>query len=380
MLRNRIYYDVKPFIPQRLRVAVRRHLARRRRPLVSDVWPIMPGSERPPEGWSGWPDGKKFAVVLTHDVEGKAGLARCRQLMELEMELGFRSSFNFIPEGNYRVPAAFRDELTRNGFEVGVHDLEHDGRLFRSLPQFQRHARRINHYLREWNAVGFRSAFMLRNLDWLHQLEIEYDLSTFDTDPFEPQPEGQHTIFPFWVPRPPAQRSDVRGQKSEDGGSAIRNSPIAPESGEGGSASQPVRVSEGYVELPYTLPQDSTLFLLLRETTIEIWKQKVDWIANHGGMILLNTHPDYMAFPNGRIGRWEYPAGLYQELLDYIASRYSGAFWHGSSPSGGESDSLSDRCEPLSAGRRQSSSGAGQSGRSSGSTSITRRTSRYSNR
>ena len=133
MLRNRIYYDVKPFIPQRLRMAVRRHLAARRRPLVSDVWPIMPGSERPPEGWPGWPDGKKFAVVLTHDVEGSgAGWIKCRPLMELEMELGFRSSFNFIPEGNYRVPAAFRDDLTRNGFEVGVHDLRHDGRLFRS--------------------------------------------------------------------------------------------------------------------------------------------------------------------------------------------------------------------------------------------------------
>jgi hypothetical protein len=52
-----------------------------------------------PTGWPGWPGGKKFALVLTHDVEGAAGLAKCRQLMELEQSLGFRSSFNFIPEG-----------------------------------------------------------------------------------------------------------------------------------------------------------------------------------------------------------------------------------------------------------------------------------------
>ena len=85
---------------------------------------------------------------------------------------------------------------------------------FRNLSE---RAIRINHYLREWNAVGFRSAFMLRNLDWLHQLDIEYDLSTFDTDPFEPQPEGRHTIFPFWVPglRPSSQTPAVRDQRSE---------------------------------------------------------------------------------------------------------------------------------------------------------------------
>ena len=45
-------------------------------------------------------------------------------------------------------------------------------------------------------------------------------------------------------------------------------------------------------------------------------------------MVLLDTHPDYMIFANGRVGRWEYPASMYQQLLVYIASRYAGAFWH----------------------------------------------------
>ena len=49
---------------------------------------------------------------------------------------------------------------------------------------------RINGYAREWGASGFRSGFMLRNLDWLHDLDVQYDASTFDTDPFEPQPDG----------------------------------------------------------------------------------------------------------------------------------------------------------------------------------------------
>ena len=125
------------------------------------------------------------------------------------MELGFRSSFNFVPEGDYRVSKELRDWLTGNGFEVAVHDIHHDGKLFRSHKDFADRAPLINHYLKEWDTVGFRSAFMMRRLNWLHDLDIVYDMSTFDTDPFEPQPDGVNTIFPFWVPR----RSEVGGPK-----------------------------------------------------------------------------------------------------------------------------------------------------------------------
>jgi hypothetical protein len=255
MLRNTIYYSLKPFIPRTLRTSVRRSLAGRLRRHVGEVWPIMPGSERPPEGWHGWPEARQFALILTHDVEGPAGLEQCRALMQAEMELGFRSSFNFVPEGSYRVPAELRHELQQNGFEVCVHDLRHDGRLFRSSSEFRKRARRINSYLSEWGAVGFRAGFMLHNLDWLHQLQIDYDMSTFDTDPFEPQPEGRHTIFPFWVPAPATQEMDDGKERSN---------------GSSPSPSPPAR--SGYIELPYTLPQDSTLFLLLGEKTSEVWQ------------------------------------------------------------------------------------------------------------
>ena len=46
---------------------------------------------------------------------------------------------------------------------------------------------------------------------------------------------------------------------------------------------------KGYVELPYTLPQDSTLFLHLREPTEAIWRRKLDWLAEKGGMVLVNV-------------------------------------------------------------------------------------------
>ncbi|HZQ47896.1 MAG TPA: hypothetical protein VFC07_12835, partial [Verrucomicrobiae bacterium] len=132
MKKINLYYLLKPYLPWHLRVAMRRVIGRRRQHASKDIWPILESAGRRPDGWPGWPDGKKFAVVLTHDVEGPKGLAKCRQLMELEKKLGFCSAFNFIPEGDYRVSREFREELAQNGFEVGVHDLHHDGKLYRS--------------------------------------------------------------------------------------------------------------------------------------------------------------------------------------------------------------------------------------------------------
>jgi peptidoglycan/xylan/chitin deacetylase (PgdA/CDA1 family) len=253
------------------------------------VWPIDESAKTSPALWQGWPEQKKFALVLTHDVETVKGVENCKELMMLESLLGFRSSFNFVPE-RYTVPAALRHELTTNGFEVGVHGLNHDGTLYRSRKTFRARAARINHYIEEWQAAGFRSPAMHHNLDWIHDLNIEYDASTFDTDPFEPQSDGVRTIFPFWV---------------HNG---------SPE--------------DGYVELPYTLPQDFTLFVLMGHENVAIWQKKLDWIAANRGMALLNVHPDYMNFTKKNNGMEEYPSRYYQQFLEYIKERYDGEYWH----------------------------------------------------
>ena len=123
----------------------------------------------------------------------------------------------------------------------------------------------------------------------MHDLGITYDSSTFDTDPFEPQPEGVCTVFPFWIVNRHATKA--------------------------------------FVELPYTLPQDLTLFVMLQEKTIEIWKRKLDWVAEKGGMALLITHPDYLCFGDKEPGLEEYPVRYYQELLEYIQDKYAGQYW-----------------------------------------------------
>src|SRR5690606_7133431 len=125
VLLRRLYYRAKPFLPKGVRIALRQWHAARVLRRSSAIWPINPEAGTTPAGWPGWPDGKQFALVLTHDVEGQRGVERVRPLAELEMELGFRSSFNFIPEGEYAVPPELRDWLTSHGFEVGVQDLHH---------------------------------------------------------------------------------------------------------------------------------------------------------------------------------------------------------------------------------------------------------------
>lgn len=298
MLRNHAYYLIKPFLPWRVRNSIRRLTAKRKRSLNRSVWPIDPYASCPPLGWTGWPNNKQFAFVLTHDVEGPEGVSKCKKLAELEMEMGFRSSFNFIPEGSYPVPTELLDWLKSNDFEIGVHDLNHDGRLLRSRKSFKAKAERINYYLGQWGAVGFRAGFMLRNLEWFHDLNIEYDASTFDTDPFEPMPDGIRTIFPFWKPIQENCSINIR----------------------------PRHV--GYVELPYTLPQDSTLFFLLQERSAQIWLQKADWVISKNGMVLVNVHPDYIAFTPDEATCKTFPVNHYRTLLQHLRDRYHDRYWH----------------------------------------------------
>lgn len=282
-----LYYVIKPVIPETFRFLLRHWYALPLKWAAAGAWPIRHESAVKPAGWPGWPNGKSFALVLTHDVERQKGLSRCLELARLEMRLGFRSAFNFVPEGEYATPKSLREFLTRNGFEVAVHDLHHDGSLYRSFRSFKKGASRINHYLRDWNASGFRSGFMRHNFRWLQHLDVEYDASTFEYDPFEPQPDGTGTIFPFWV-----YRDD----------------------------------QSAYVELPYTLPQDGTLYLVLRESSNDIWKRKLDWVAGRGGMAMLIVHPDYISF-DSTPGANEYRSALYEDFLTYARERYGDTAW-----------------------------------------------------
>jgi hypothetical protein len=287
---NRLFYSIKPIIPRWVQLYLRRRIAQGKLKKHRDTWPINESTATAPQGWRGWPDGKQFALVLQHDVDTRKGHDNCRQLMTLEEKLSVRSNFNVVPE-RYTVSKELLHEIKQRGFGLGVHGLKHDGKLFLSYNDFKKNALKINAYLKEWGARGFSAPSMISKLEWMHHLKIEYSTSSFDTDPFEPQPVPVNTLFPFFV-------HDKNRNKS-------------------------------FVELPYTLPQDFTLFIILQEKSIAIWKNKLDWIAEHGGMALVNVHPDYLNFnTNRRCRREEYSAGLYNEFISYIKTNYAGRFWN----------------------------------------------------
>jgi glycosyltransferase involved in cell wall biosynthesis/peptidoglycan/xylan/chitin deacetylase (PgdA/CDA1 family) len=285
----RFYHYIKPLFPRRLQIFIRHKRGKRYRSIHSNIWPIDKRAAKKPQGWVSWPEQKEFAFVLTHDVETGRGLSRCMELIKLEQSFGFKSAFNFVA-ADYPIPGELRDTMARNGFEVGLHGIHHNASMYFSRNAFRDQAKQINRYMKEWSIAGFRSPSMYHNLEWLQGLNLEYDASTFDTDPFEPQPDGVTTIFPFWVPH--------RDNTS------------------------------GYVELPYTLPQDFTLFAVLGEKSNDLWKQKLDWIVQNGGMALLITHPDYMSSNPSGPGRDQYSIDLYRQFLEYVKDRYAGRYWH----------------------------------------------------
>ncbi|TME19771.1 MAG: hypothetical protein E6I70_02910 [Chloroflexi bacterium] len=262
---QRLYYFLKPALPRWATRRLRRLHRRSLEPAAKLHWPAetryaafvfevarqirQRTNRRSLPFIHFWPHGYRYAFVLTHDVETADGQRRVAELAELDAGFGFRSSFNFVPE-RYRLDRGLIRELRARGFEVGVHGLRHDGKLFSSSRRFARRVQRINQHLRQLGATGFRSPLTHRNPQWMQALDIGYDLSFFDTDPWEPIPGGTMSIWPFTIGR--------------------------------------------FVELPYTLVQDYTLTAVLRETTPRLWLEKVEALESYFGQVLLNTHPDYL--------------------------------------------------------------------------------------
>lgn len=202
------------------------------------------------DGWhiAFWPGGMKCCVVLTHDVEGPLGMSRMEAMADLEERYKFRSAWN-LPLSQYKIDWKLIDRLRDRGFEFGAHGLCHDGRLFRSESDFGQLAPVMQQLAHTHGLNGFRAPSTLRRAEWIGMLSFDYDCSFSDSDPYEPQPGGTCSIFPFFLAK--------------------------------------------LVELPYTMPQDHTMIHLLRRSPMEIWVRKAEWIESLGGMVLALVHPDY---------------------------------------------------------------------------------------
>lgn len=276
------YYFLRSFLP----VSIRRHLQRayfndwKNRPFPA--WPVdrtvdtlhqeflrlsmrAAGVQKVPFIWF-WPDGATNCFLMTHDVETRAGRDFAPQLMSLDESYGIKASFQVIPEDRYEVSDEYIDEIRQRGFEFNIHDLNHDGHLYQKREEFLRRAKKINEYGHRHNARGFRAGSMYRRLDWYDAYEFSYDMSLTNVAHLEPKRGGCCTLFPFFI-------------------------------GE-------------ILELPLTTSQDYSVFHILNDYSIALWKQQIGLIRQCNGLMSFIAHPDYLIDRRAR--------RVYEMLLEYL--------------------------------------------------------------
>lgn len=275
------YYRARNLMPRPVQIWLRRRYARLQARTPFPRWPVEPGfhdllefllsllqsmSPEPVPWIAPWPKGYSWAFVLTHDVETAAGLHALGPVLELERSLGLRSSLNFVPR-RYEVSSEQVGELVSDGSEIGVHGLYHDGRDLESRSILAERLPGIRAAAERWNAAGFRSPATHRDWELMPTLGFDYDSSYPDTDPFEPQGGGCCTWLPFF--------------------------------------------NRELIELPLTMPQDHTMFVILGKPDERIWVEKAELLRARGGMALFDTHPDYLTD--------EKILGAYRRVLERFA-------------------------------------------------------------
>jgi hypothetical protein len=277
------YYAVRPLLPVALRKYLQRAALRGWERIPFPYWPVDQTVDRLfeemlrlalrtncldriPFIWF-WPDDHSSCAIMTHDVETAAGRDFCSSLMDLNDAYGIKSSFQVVPEERYSVPQEYLQLIRDRGFEVNVHDLNHDGNLFRDRDQFLDRVKRINEYGKKFEAVGYRSGVLYRNLDWYDEFDFSYDMSVPNVGHLDPQPGGCCTTKPYFIGR--------------------------------------------MLEIPVTATQDYTLFHIFQQYSTDLWKQQIGLILQQHGMASFIVHPDYMIEKRAR--------EVYEGLLAHLA-------------------------------------------------------------
>ncbi|MGA9984567.1 MAG: hypothetical protein WBP95_13920, partial [Acidobacteriaceae bacterium] len=278
----KLYYFLRPGLP----VALRKHLQKfhlrnwDKQPFPR--WPVdcsvdnllekllllslrESGVRRIPFIWF-WPEGKSACALMTHDVETRIGRDFCSTLMDIDESYGIKASMQVIPEERYSVTPEFLQSLRSRGFEIVVHDLNHDGHLYENREQFLQRAEKINAYGRQYGAEGFRAAVLYRKQLWYDALKCSFDMSVPNVAHLDPQHGGCCTVMPYFI-------GDI-------------------------------------VELPVTTVQDYTLFHILNDYSIDIWKRQTSIIVAKHGLMSFIIHPDYVMDDRQR--------AIFEALLDHL--------------------------------------------------------------
>lgn len=109
---------------------------------------------------------------------------------------------------------------------------------------------------------------MYRRQDWFELLDFSYDMSVPNAAHLEPQHGGCCTTFPYFIGK--------------------------------------------ILELPLTATQDYSLFNILRDHSIDLWKREIEMISKRNGLVSFIVHPDYILK--------EREQRVYRDLLTHLIS------------------------------------------------------------
>jgi peptidoglycan/xylan/chitin deacetylase (PgdA/CDA1 family) len=231
---------------------------------------LDPTTEEKREFWQ-----KDFGVIMTHDVDTREGYEYgLSKFVEMEKQEDIVSTFNIVPNSLvYNLDQDLVTNLVRDGFDIGMHGLHHDGK-FAYLSDDDQKARifEVAKRAKELNlpSMGYRAPWLHRTkkmVQYLTKAGFEWDSSFPDTDDstIGYATTGSRTVFPFY----PLYRD----------GETWKQSPM--------------------LEIPVSMPQDWTLlyyYKLSEESILRVWKKKMEYIKSKGGVAAFILHPDQEDF------------------------------------------------------------------------------------
>jgi hypothetical protein len=279
---RKLYYFIRKALPFSVRRQLQRAYFRDWRELPFPAWPVdftvdtlheellrllmeTSGAKKLPFIWF-WPEGAPNCLIVTHDVETSAGRDFTFNLIDLDDSYGIKASFQVIPEERYQVRDEYVCGIRSRGCEFNIHDLNHDGHLYWEREEFVRRAAGINDYVHRYNSRGFRAGVMYRKQEWYDVFDFSYDMSVPNVAHLEPLRGGCCTVMPYFIGK--------------------------------------------IVELPLTTAEDYSIFHILDDYSISLWKQQLALIRERNGLMSLLTHPDYLIERRAR--------NVYESLLDYL--------------------------------------------------------------
>jgi len=229
-----------------------------------------------------WPKNKQFAVAVTHDCDTKSSFKNIRKIRDIEKKYGIISCWNIL-SNKYEIDKNMLKWLKKENCEIGLHGYNHDNKLpFLEKDKIIKRIDSASNLIQEFGIKGFRSPSLLRNKKFLELLSnyFLYDSSTCDTDILSPVAvrSGTCTVFPFFINK--------------------------------------------MVEIPITMPQDYRLIRLNKTENqiFEIWRNKIDFLRQVNGIVVLLTHPDSHIFGNDKY------LNVYEKILKYLTSFEDGWF------------------------------------------------------